>query len=1149
MKRSRMYSLICFFVLTFVFVMGNDKLSYAKELSEHSLNLVKNGDFNLKEDSQNKWTGKSATNWNTPWIPKSVKDKYHITVTDDGVLRMDSDAEMRAVVGQDITVESNQKYIFSARIKTEALKSNIGARVRILSYDSNNKQKSNLWYSKNLVGDNDWTTITGEFVSGEDIVKIRLELFYETGTGTAYFDDVSLLKSENTTSIENEGIKEIEFDNSVTLNINKQWLLPGNYQYEVKDNSIASVEDGFIVPKKIGTTELMVSAPGKKDKVVSLVVEESNNIFDSLLQKWDTMISGNRYFDSQSNYMNKIFESNEKDVESYLAKLQNNDKKIWDDLADYTKSANLTKTYRRLEQIAKSVTNPKSKYYNDKEVINIVKRSMKLMEDNYYNENTESKGNWWDYEIGVPRAINNILTIMNHYFSKEEIVKLLLPISKMVPDPSKIMVSQNRGKKAVGGNLSDLGKVKVIEGILLEDNEKLEVAINTVSNVLELVSEGEGFHYDGSYVDHTNIAYTGAYGNVLIDGFSQLLPVIQASPYKIEQNKLKILYNWIYEGFLPLIYRGELMDMTRGRSLSRKIQNDHYAAVEVLRGIMRIAEASEQSEKNKLQGIVKDIVKSDNYYDTFLSLKSFYDVYLFETLLSNNMVGEIERNTYLKLYNDMNKVAYYNKERGFAFGISMHSDKIQNYEFMNKENAKGWYTSDGVSYLYNDDLSHFSDDYWATVDPYKLPGITENNKAREKGLGMTTMKNSFVGSTSLNQKFGTVAMDFSNLDNTMSAKKAWFILGDRVVFLGSGVKDASGTNGYTVIENRKIKRSSRNRSMDKEDYKVIVDGKEKTVDSTEIEIQANNIFLKSSNKEMNIGYKFLKTTSLNVKKETRSGTWKDINESQSNESVENTFLTIVQPHDMVRNSYAYVLYPNRNDKEFESEVNKEDITVIENSENNQVVYDKSNNIYGVVKYDDSELKLEDNLVLKEKGIYTIQKELNKIKVAFLDPTNSNAHLNELKVNPYVLKQVIEPSAEDRVRYLIYESKVERNENKDLKNDDKMYIGKDHKLETNSKESTKKDTQIEEHNAIISQESKKIENDRENQLKKNNELEEQTTSSENGVEMVNTLSERDVNKNLPNTGTRKIESAVILPFIFVIITIFYQKNVYKTKDVM
>ena len=820
--------------------------------------------------------------------------------------------------------------------------------------------------------------------------------------------------------------KSFKLDESITLNSNKRWLVNPEFKYKVRDENIASLEDGFVIPRNIGKTELVVSSPGRKDKIVTLVVEEDNQTFFQLLQKWNSIILGLEYFNTDNSQMNKIFEQNEKEVTTYLEKIQKDDKKIWDDVSDYTKSTNLTKTYRRLEQIAKSVTNPKSKYYNDKEVINIVKRSMKLMEDNYYNENTESKGNWWDYEIGVPRAINNILTIMNLYFSKEEIVKLLLPISKMVPDPSKIMVSQNRGKKAFGGNLSDLGKVKVIEGILLEDNEKLEVAINTVSNVLEVVSEGEGFHYDGSYVDHTNIAYTGAYGNVLIDGFSQLLPVIQASPYKIEQNKLKILYNWIYEGFLPLIYRGELMDMTRGRSLSRKIQNDHYAAVEVLRGIMRIAEASEPSEKNKLQGIVKDIVKSDNYYNTFLSLKSFYDVYLFETLLSNNMVGEIERNTYLKLYNDMNKVAYYNKERGFAFGISMHSDKIQNYEFMNKENAKGWYTSDGVSYLYNDDLSHFSDEYWATVDPYKLPGITENNKAREKGLGMTTMRNSFVGSTSLNQKFGTVAMDFSNLDNTMSAKKSWFILGDRVVFLGSGVKDASGTNGYTVIENRKIKRNSENCSTEKEDYKVIVDGKEKIVDSNEMELQANNIFLKTSNKEMNIGYKFLNTTLLNLKKEIRSGTWKDINESQSNKSVENTFLTIVQPHDMVRNSYAYVLYPNRDEKEFAEEVSREEITVIENSETNQVIYDKLNNTYGVVKYDDSELKLENNLILKEKGIYTIQKELNKLKIAFFNPINIDAQLNELKVNRYELKQVIEPSVEDRVSYLTYELKIVKN---------------------------------------------------------------------------------------------------------------------------
>ena len=361
----------------------------------------------------------------------------------------------------------------------------------------------------------------------------------------------------------NDSAKGIQFDKSITLNSNKRWLLDSDYTYKVRDERIASLEDGFVVPKNIGTTELIVSSPGKKDKVVSLVVKEPNETFMSLLQKWNSIMVGVEYFNTENNRMNKIYEQNEQEVTIYLEKIQNEDRKIWDDVSDYSNSANLTKTYRRIEQIAKSVTNPKSKYYNDRKVISIVKRSMKLMEENYYNENTESKGNWWDYEIGAPRSINNILTLMNEYFSKEEIEEILLPISKMVPDPSKIMVSQNRGKKAFGGNLSDIGKVKVIEGVLLEDEEKLELAINTVSNVLEVVSEGEGFHYDGSYLDHADIAYTGAYGSVLIDGFSQLLPVIQLSPYKIKQEKLKILYNWIYDGFLPLIYRGELMTIAQ----------------------------------------------------------------------------------------------------------------------------------------------------------------------------------------------------------------------------------------------------------------------------------------------------------------------------------------------------------------------------------------------------------------------------------------------------------------------------------------------------------------------------------------------------------------------------------------------------------
>ena len=1094
MKRKWSNGLVLFLTMGSLFTLATDKPIYAEDAEKSAVNLVKNGNFDDTVESQNKWTGKSAVNWNTPWIPKSEKDKYQITITDDGILMMSADSEMRAVVAQDITVEPNQTYNFTAKIKTEALNSKIGARVRILSFDSNNKQQTALWYSKSLVGDQEWTTITEEFTTGSDIVKIRLELFYETGTGKAYFDDVSLTKKEETKPAEPETSKEIDFDESITLNTAKRFLLNSEYTYTVKDNTVASVEDGFIVPKKTGTTELIVSAPGKKDKAVPLMVEETNETFDMLRKKWDTMISGNDYFNSESSYMNEIFESNEKDVEGYLSKVLESDTKIWEDLGDYTKSPNFTKTYRRLEQIAKAVTNKKSKYYNDKNVLNMVKRSMKLMNNHYYNDNTESKGNWWDYEIGTPRAINNILTIMNDYFSKEEIHQYLAPVSKLVPDPSKIMVSQNRGKTAVGGNLSDLGKVKIIEGILLEDSAKLEVAMNAVSDVLALVTEGEGFHHDGSYVDHTNIAYTGAYGNVLIDGFSQLLPVIQASPYKISDEKLSVLYKWIYEGFLPLIYRGELMDMTRGRSLSRKVQNDHFAAVEVLRGILRIAQASSPSEKAKLEGLVKNIVKSDDFYDTFKSLKSFYDVHLFEDLIANPAINEIERDTYLKLYNDMNKVAYFNKERGFAFGISMYSNKIQNYEFMNKENAKGWYTSDGVSYLYNDDLSHFSDDYWATVDPYKLAGITENSETREKGSGMTTMKNSFVGSTSLENRFATVAMDFTNWNNTLSAKKSWFILGDRVVFLGSGVKDSSGKDVYTVVENRKIKRESRNRSTGQEDYKVLVNGTETTISDKDSPAQVNTILLKSSNKDMNIGYKFLQPTTVNLKKEDRTGTWKDINEGQSAEAVQNTFLSIVQPHDDANNTYAYVLYPNRDENEFAKEVASDDIEVIENSETNQVIYDKINKIYGVVKYDDTELKLEDGLILKEKGIYTIRKDTDKIEVAFLNPDDRSSGIQELQADKYMFNNTTEQTVENSVRYYTYVLAAET-------------------PAESTEESSQTNAQTTVEAAVTSKE---------------------TTS-------VNVITNSEENKELPDTGTKGLELTLIIGVICLTFSTFLLKK--------
>src|SRR5262249_52955105 len=81
---------------------------------------------------------------------------------------------------------------------------------------------------------------------------------------------------------------------------------------------------------------------------------------------------------------------------------------------------------------------------------------------------------------------------------------------------------------------------------------------------------------------------------------------------------------------------------------------------------------------------------------------------------------------------------------GFGFGLSMSSTRIANYESINEENLHGWFTGDGMTYLYigNAD-TQFTGDFWPTIDPYFLPGTTveTNPRANAAAAGKHTTQN------------------------------------------------------------------------------------------------------------------------------------------------------------------------------------------------------------------------------------------------------------------------------------------------------------------------------------------------------------------------------------------------------------------------
>ncbi|HIB1954086.1 TPA: polysaccharide lyase family 8 super-sandwich domain-containing protein [Enterococcus faecalis] len=943
-----------------------------------SHNLITNGDFSMVKEQQGLWTGKEPQNWGL-WIPSDIATTdYTAEVNTDNQLVLSSlKEEFRAAVNQKVTIDPQKNYQLSFNVKTEEL-SNI-ARIRI--NEQNEQGQTNLWYSKSIKGTNDWQTIVQDFTPNEETSFITMEIFFEKGTGTLYFDDISFTEKQ-----EDEATTDERLEEEIQMHTHSIYLpWRSKYVYEVTDTTIANVQNELIYPLVPGETTVKIYDEDHLlvREIPLAITEFEANKYSEMLQQWNNSIAGNSYYDSSNVAM--VTQNNQLDsaVADILANysLEENSHTLWKDIKEYDSSANITTSYRRVETIAKQVTQPASKYYQDPTAIRVAKNTMAWMYTYAYNENLAIKGNWWDYEIGAPRAINNALSLMNNYFSIEEIVKYTEPINYFIPDPYNFRVTIGNPFKALGGNLVDMGRVKIISAALREEDEVLNEAVESIEQVFDYASSGQsGFFEDGSYIDHDNVALTGAYGNVLIDGLSQLFPVVIESGL-LDESKLGNLYRFIDNSFLPLIYNGEMMDMTRGRAISRQQLQSHAAGGEAIRGILRVANSSDTDQKNRLNELLKTFVTENTYYDIYNSLISYKDIYLMDNLLQDTTISTVELPSRLSIFNKMDKVSYQNMETKFGFAISMYSDETQNYEYMNQENAYGWYTSDGAVYLYNDDLSHYNDNYWATVNPYHIPGTTIIPGEREVGSGMVTLPSSFVGGTKLDELTASVAMEFSNWNSTLQANKSWFILNDKVVFLGSNIQQSGDTSAMTTIENRKNNQDT--------SYTVLVNGDEYQVKDGQKEISdVRSLLLKSSNnQDMNIGYTFLEDTDLTYLNETNQGSWQEINASQSDQIYQNNFSTFYQTHDEGNDSYAYVMYPNISEDKLAATEKDQSIEVIQNDETAQAIYDKELNSWGIVLYEDQGFKVDENLTVTKQGIYSIKKEKNQYSLSYYNPSD------------------------------------------------------------------------------------------------------------------------------------------------------------------
>lgn len=421
-----------------------------------------------------------------------------------------------------------------------------------------------------------------------------------------------------------------------------------------------------------------------------------------------------------------------------------------------------------------------------------------------------------------------------------------------------------------------------------------------------------------------------------------------------------------------------MMDLSRGRAISRENETSHSASATVMKSLLRLSDAMDDSTKAKYKKIVKSSVESDSSYKQNDYLNSYSDIDKMKSLMTDNSISKNGLTQQLKIYNDMDRVTYHNKDLDFAFGLSMTSKNVARYESINGENLKGWHTGAGMSYLYNSDVKHYHDNFWVTADMKRLSGTTTLDNEILKDTDDKKSSKTFVGGTKVDDQHASIGMDFENQDKTLTAKKSYFILNDKIVFLGTGIKSTdSSKNPVTTIENRKAN-----------GYTLYTDDKQTTNSDNQ---ENNSVFLESTDTKKNIGYHFLNKPKITVKKESHTGKWKEINKSQKDTQKTDEYYEVTQKHSNSDNKYGYVLYPGLSKDVFKTK--KDEVTVVKQEDDFHVVKDNES-VWAGVNYSNSTQTFDINntkVEVKAKGMFILKKkDDNTYECSFYNPESTNS---------------------------------------------------------------------------------------------------------------------------------------------------------------
>src|SRR5690606_30987027 len=140
---------------------------------------------------------------------------------------------------------------------------------------------------------------------------------------------------------------------------------------------------------------------------------------------------------------------------------------------------------------------------------------------------------------------------------------------------------------------------------------------------------------------------------------------------------------WVYKSYQPLIYKGAMMDMVRGREISRYTEEDHVVGHQAIRGILRLSEIAPSADALAFKRMVKGWIQSDSYRN-FLEHAPITYMTLADEILSDSSITPADDLVMYQQFAGMDRAVQHRPD--YALGLGMFSSRISSYEAINSEN-------------------------------------------------------------------------------------------------------------------------------------------------------------------------------------------------------------------------------------------------------------------------------------------------------------------------------------------------------------------------------------------------------------------------------------------------------------------------------